>query len=90
MEKTLEKKRDEGGKEKKIEMLKCWVVGIEPEYLVMRPMKGGLLDRDLTVTYTVKRSEIEDFIKLKDEVVALNVHKLTLGWRAKTILIPVK
>jgi hypothetical protein len=87
---AIKKKRKRKSKPReKIAMLKCRVDDIKEEYLIMRPVKKGLLRIDETVTHTVKKSKIEKILKRKDEVVALNVHELRDGWRAKKILIPI-
>ena len=76
--------------EEKIEMLKCKIISIEAEYLVMLPI-GANSGVEGSITWSLKNFFGEKHVlNVGDEVIALNVHKLGDGWRAKTILIEKK
>lgn len=81
----------EGKNEKsyKFSMLKCWFVEVKDGYVILRPMKSRTGIKG-SITYTIgKDDEKKLSIKNGDEVVALNVHKVGAGWRARKILIPI-
>lgn len=74
----------------KIEMLKCKIISIEAEYLVMLPIDANS-GVEGSITWSLKSFPGKKYVlNVGDEVIALNVHRLGDGWRAKTILIEKK
>lgn len=84
---NLQRKNEEGCK---FSMLKCWVVDVKDRYVVLRPMKSRIGIKG-SITYTIRKDDEKKLsIKNGDEVVALNVHEVKAGWRARKMLIPIK
>ncbi|MFZ2193348.1 MAG: hypothetical protein WAV31_03830 [Candidatus Moraniibacteriota bacterium] len=78
------KKRKPGDK---IEMLECKIISIEAEYLVMLPIGANSVVEG-SITWSLKSFPGKKYVlNVGDEVIALNVHRLGDGWRAKSISI---
>jgi len=85
--KPQKKKKRNPMPREKIEMLRCRVTDIRDGYIVMLPMITNV-GIDGSITFTLKDSTLD--VSEKDEIVALNIHKLKSGWRAGRIFLKEK